>query len=52
MKKSSVWCRKTREDLIEILQTHVWSHVPKSLRGKKLRRKKREQILGYGAEGA
>lgn len=42
---------KSPEDVIEVLERHIWSQVPKSLRGKKLSRREWEKILGYGREG-
>lgn len=42
---------KSHDDLLEVLEREVWSRVPKRLRGKRISRRDRERILGYGPEG-
>jgi antitoxin VapB len=42
---------KTQADLIAFLEREIWSQVPKSLQGRRLSRKQKETILGYGREG-
>lgn len=39
------------EQLIQFFETEVWPHIPKNLRGKRITKKEREEILGYGPHG-
>lgn len=45
----------TRPDRLEhlrrLLKEEIWPSLPKSVLGRKLSRKERERILGYGKEG-
>ena len=43
--------RDRLKDLRRLLEEEIWPSVPKSVLGRKLTRKEREQILGYGKEG-
>ena len=43
---------KSREDVMENLDREIWSKVPASLRGRKMSKKKWEDLLGYGKKGA
>jgi hypothetical protein len=36
---------------LKVLEREIWSKVPKRLRGKRLSRRERERILGYGPLG-
>ena len=38
-------------DLFRFLQEEVWAVIPRSVLGKRVARKEREAILGYGREG-
>ncbi len=39
------------ERLLRLLQTRIWPEIPKNIRGRRLSKKERERILGYGPEG-
>ena len=39
-------------DLLRFLRQEVWPAVPRSVLGKRVSRKERESILGYGQDGA
>ena len=39
-------------DLMRFLEREVWAVVPNRLLGKRLTKKERERILGYGREGS
>jgi antitoxin VapB len=43
--------RDRLKDLRRLLEEEIWPFIPKSVLGKKLTKKEREQILGYGKEG-
>jgi hypothetical protein len=38
-------------DLLRFLREEVWAVIPRSVLGKRVARKEREAILGYGREG-
>ena len=38
-------------DLVSFLEEEVWSQIPRVVLGKKMSRRAREVILGYGPEG-
>lgn len=40
-----------RERVRRFLEEQVWPAIPRHLRGKRLTKKERERILGYGPEG-
>lgn len=39
------------QELRRFLQQEVWPHVPRRVLGRRLTRREREAILGYGPEG-
>lgn len=39
------------ERLLRFLETEIWPHIPKNLRGKRISKREREEILGYGPHG-
>lgn len=43
--------RDRRADLLRLLEEQIWPAVPQKLRGKRVSRRERERILGYGKEG-
>ena len=47
--------RATRRDrgaeLLRFLEEEVWPQVPRAVRGRRLTKKEREAILGYGTRG-
>lgn len=43
--------RHRREDLLRLLEEEIWPSIPPKLLGKKLSRREKERILGYGPEG-
>jgi antitoxin VapB len=43
--------RHRREDFLRFLEEEIWPAIPPRLLGKKLTRRERERILGYGPEG-
>jgi antitoxin VapB len=38
-------------DLVSFLEEEVWPQIPRAVLGKKVSRREREAILGYGPEG-
>ena len=40
-----------RERLRRFLEEEIWPHIPPEVRGKKMTKAEREEILGYGPEG-
>jgi hypothetical protein len=38
-------------NVIDFLEKEIWPNVPKSLLGRRLAKKERERILGYGKRG-
>jgi antitoxin VapB len=43
--------RDRLKDLRRLLEEEIWPSVPKSVLGRKVTKKERERILGYGKEG-
>lgn len=43
--------RHRREDLLRLLEEEIWPSIPARLLGKKLSRREKERILGYGPQG-
>lgn len=43
--------RDRRGDLRRLLEEEIWPSIPSAVLGKKLSRKQKERILGYGPEG-
>jgi antitoxin VapB len=43
--------RDRAADLRRFLEQEVWSQVPRKLLGRRVTRRERERILGYGSEG-
>lgn len=43
--------RDRRTDLLRFLADEVWPQVPRRVRGRRLTRKDREAMLGYGPRG-
>jgi len=37
--------------LVKFLEDEVWPHVPRQVRGKRISKRERERILGYGPDG-
>ncbi|MGH9368865.1 MAG: type II toxin-antitoxin system VapB family antitoxin [Thermoanaerobaculia bacterium] len=48
---SRVPVENRRERLLRLLQEEIWPAIPRSVLGKKVRKKERERLLGYGPEG-
>jgi antitoxin VapB len=42
---------RTKERLIEFFERTIWPDVPSEVLGKRLKKRDREKILGYGPEG-
>lgn len=42
---------KRGEDFVRFLREEIWPHVPPEIRGKKMTKAEREEILGYGPDG-
>ncbi len=40
-----------RRELLRILEEEIWPTIPGSLLGKRISKKERERILGYGPDG-
>jgi hypothetical protein len=43
--------RPDLDQVLDFLQKEIWPTIPKNLLGRRLPKKKREQILGYGKRG-
>jgi antitoxin VapB len=43
--------RDRLKDLRRLLEEEIWPSIPKSVLGKKVSKKEKERILGYGKEG-
>ena len=43
--------RDRLKDLRRLLEEEIWPSIPRSVLGKKVTKKERERILGYGKEG-
>ncbi len=43
--------KRSKEQMIEYFQKMVWLNIPKEVRGKRLSKREREKILGYGPYG-
>jgi len=43
--------RDRREDLRRLLEEEIWPLLPRTAFGKRLTRREKERILGYGREG-
>ena len=43
--------RDRRKQLYRLLEQEIWPRIPPRLLGKKLSRREKERILGYGPEG-
>jgi antitoxin VapB len=54
-RKQRLAVRATRRDrgaeLLRFLEEEVWPQVPRAVRGRRLTKKEREVILGYGTRG-
>lgn len=42
---------RTKQQIVEFFQRTIWPSVPPEILGKKLPKREREKILGYGAQG-
>ncbi len=40
-----------REKLLQLLEEEIWPSLPRSILGKRISRRERERLLGYGREG-
>lgn len=40
-----------RRDIVKYLEKYIWPYVPPEVRGKKVTKEEREEILGYGPDG-
>jgi len=40
-----------QERLLSFLSGQVWPHIPRELSGRRITKKEREKILGYGPQG-
>ena len=43
--------RDRTQELIKFLEEEVWPYVPRSVLGKRISKRERERILGYGPHG-
>ena len=43
--------RRTKEQLIKFFERTIWPNVPSEVLGKTLKKRDREEILGYGPHG-
>jgi antitoxin VapB len=43
--------RNRHEDLLRLLREEIWPSVPRSVLGRRVPRRERERILGYGRDG-
>ena len=43
--------RDRAQELLRFLENEIWPQVPRAVRGKRVSRREREAILGYGPEG-
>jgi antitoxin VapB len=54
-RKERLSCRIGRRDrkkeLYRLLEREIWPRIPRSVLGKRLSRREKEKILGYGPEG-
>jgi antitoxin VapB len=39
------------DEFLDYLRTEVWRHVPGDVRGKRMTKEEREELLGIGSEG-
>ncbi|HLW75842.1 MAG TPA: type II toxin-antitoxin system VapB family antitoxin [Bryobacteraceae bacterium] len=40
-----------RRDIRAALEKYIWPYIPAEVRGKKITKEEREEILGYGPDG-
>jgi hypothetical protein len=50
-KKTTAETAERVQAIREYLEREVWPHIPREMRGKKLRKREREKILGIGPDG-
>ena len=43
--------RDRKKELYRLLEQEIWPRIPRSVFGKRLSRREKERILGYGPEG-
>ncbi len=43
--------KRSKEQIIEYFRKEVWPHIPKAMLGKRLSKREREAMLGYGSAG-
>jgi antitoxin VapB len=43
--------KRSKEHIIEYLRKEVWPNIPKEVLGKRISKREREKILGYGPHG-
>ncbi len=43
--------KRSKERIIEYLQREIWPNLPKDVLGKRISKREREKILGYGPHG-
>jgi antitoxin VapB len=43
--------RDRKKELYRLLEQEIWPRIPPSILGKRLSRREKERILGYGPEG-
>jgi antitoxin VapB len=43
--------RDKRKELLRVLEEEIWPSIPRSVLGKRISKKERERILGYGPDG-
>jgi antitoxin VapB len=43
--------RDRKKELYRLLEHEIWPRIPRSVLGKRLSRREKEKILGYGPEG-
>lgn len=43
--------KRSKEQLTEFFQRSIWPNIPANVRGKRISKREREAILGYGPNG-
>jgi antitoxin VapB len=43
--------RDRRRELLRVLEEEIWPSIPRSVLGKRVSKKEKERILGYGPDG-
>ena len=43
--------KKRGDEFVRFLREEIWPHIPPEVRGKRITKAEREEILGYGPDG-